>query len=85
MFWVIVMLEDPSTTHFQLPGGGKEVVTQDFYLENPQEDQLAKVPLVDTHFVMEMWLLVAHGRSHLNLCGGGDTPYSSGGSFESKL
>lgn len=27
---------------------------------------------MDTPFVMEMWLLVAHGRSHLSLCGGGD-------------
>ena len=28
MFWVIVMLEDPSTTHFQCSHWGKEVVAQ---------------------------------------------------------
>ena len=29
VFWVIVMLEYPSTSHFQYPGWGNEVLTQD--------------------------------------------------------
>ena len=35
MFWVIVMLEDPSTTHFQCSHWGKEVVAQNFPVHDP--------------------------------------------------
>ena len=35
MSWVIVMLEDPSTTHFRCSHWGKEVVTQNFPVHGP--------------------------------------------------
>ena len=35
MFWVIVMLEDPTTTHFQCSHWGKEVVAQNFPVHGP--------------------------------------------------
>ena len=35
MFWVIVMLEDPSTTHFQCSHWGKEDVTQNVPVHGP--------------------------------------------------
>ena len=35
MFWVIVMLEDPSTTHFQCSHWGKEVVAQNVSIHGP--------------------------------------------------
>ena len=35
MFWVIVMLEDPSTTHFQCSHWGKKVVAQKFPVHSP--------------------------------------------------
>ncbi|KAK6306963.1 hypothetical protein J4Q44_G00221110, partial [Coregonus suidteri] len=35
VFWVIVMLEYPSMTHFQCPACGKEVLTQDLTVHGP--------------------------------------------------
>ena len=54
MFWVIVMLEDPSTTHFQCSHWGKEVVAQNFLVHGPSHPPLdtvkfCSVPLAEKH------------------------------------
>ena len=43
IFWVIVMLEDPSMTHFQCSHWGKEVVAQNFPVYGPIHPPLDKV------------------------------------------
>ena len=45
MFWVIVMLEDLSTTHFQCSHWGKEVVAQNFPVLGPIHPPLDTVKL----------------------------------------
>ena len=45
MVWVIVMLEDPSTTHFQCSHWGKEDVAQNFLVHGPIHPPLDTVKL----------------------------------------
>ena len=47
MFWVIVMLEDPSTTHFHCSHWGKEVVGQNFPVYGPIHPPLNMVKSSD--------------------------------------